>query len=158
MHDLRRLALALHESGAEFVVIGGIAAIAQGATYMTEDLDVCYARTPENYSRIGAALKPFNPRLRGAPPGLPLKFDPPTIRAGLNFTLTTDEGDLDLLGEVSGLGGFEAVKAQSVKADLFDCSLWVLTLADPKICNCCRNSVAFKPCALNRRTVHASGY
>jgi predicted nucleotidyltransferase len=40
-------------------------------------------------------------------------FDAKTIRAGLNVTLATDLGDLDLLGEVSGLGFFEAVLGAS---------------------------------------------
>jgi hypothetical protein len=38
--------------------------------------------------------------LRGAPPGLPFQWDERTIKAGLNFTLTSTVGDLDLLGEV----------------------------------------------------------
>lgn len=44
--------------------------------------------------------------LRGAPPGLPFRWDAETIRRGLNFTLTTTLGDLDLLGEIVGGGGY----------------------------------------------------
>ena len=36
-----------------------------------------------------------------------------TVRNGLNFTLTTDIGDIDLLGEVSGLGSYDEVLAAS---------------------------------------------
>ena len=32
-----------------------------------------------------------------------------TLKAGLNFTLTTEGGALDLMGEVAGLGDYEAV-------------------------------------------------
>lgn len=60
-----------------------------------------YARTPENLTRLAAALAPHAPYLRGAPPGLPLRRDAETIRRGLNFTLTTTLGDVDLLGESS---------------------------------------------------------
>ncbi|MDB6033898.1 MAG: hypothetical protein JWM16_4236 [Verrucomicrobiales bacterium] len=37
-----------------------------------------------------------------APSGLPFKLDFPTLRNGLNFTLNTKIGDLDLLAEVPG--------------------------------------------------------
>jgi len=42
--------------------------------------------------------------LRGAPPGLRFRWDEATVRAGLNFTLTTTLGNLDLLGEVLAVG------------------------------------------------------
>ena len=62
---------ALHENEVAFVVIGGAAAIAHGSVRLTRDLDVVYARTPENIRRLVQALKPYGPYLRGAPPGLP---------------------------------------------------------------------------------------
>ncbi len=47
-------------------------------------------------------LAAYNPYLRNAPEGLPFGWDAKTIRHGLNFTLTTTIGDIDLLGEVAG--------------------------------------------------------
>src|SRR4051812_19033080 len=82
-----------------FILIGGGAAMAHGSPRLTNDVDVVYGRDDENLRRIAAALAPHKPYLRGAPPGLPFRWDVATIRAGLNFTLTTDLGDLDLLGE-----------------------------------------------------------
>ena len=90
-----------------FIVIGGGAAIAQGAARLTYDVDVAYARDAENIARLVAALKPHRPYPRGAPPGLPFQWDEQTLKAGLNFTLTTSLGDLDLLGDVTGGGGYE---------------------------------------------------
>ena len=107
MFDAPALIGQLAAQRVEFVVIGGIAMIAHGATYITKDLDICYHRTPPNIAALAAALAPLHPYLRGAPPGLPFRFDAATIQAGLNFTLVTDHGDLDLLGQVSGVGGYE---------------------------------------------------
>lgn len=90
-----------------FIVIGGGAAVAYGLARSTYDVDVVYARDAENIQKLAAVLQPHQPYLRGAPPGLPFRWDEPTIRAGLNFTLTTALGDLDLLGEVSGGGRYE---------------------------------------------------
>src|SRR5437763_7296960 len=97
--------LAAHQ--VEFVVIGGLAMRIHGSAHITDDLDVCYRRTPANMQAVAAALAPLHPCLRGAPAGLPFHFDAATIQAGLNFTLITDHGWIDLLGEVSGVGGYD---------------------------------------------------
>jgi hypothetical protein len=112
----------------EFVVIGGLAMMAHGSANVTQDLDVCYSRSAENIARAAAALAPIHPYLRGAPPGLPIHFDAPTIQAGLNFTLITDLGDIDLLGEVSGIGGYAEALAQSEERLIFDMAIRVLSL------------------------------
>jgi predicted nucleotidyltransferase len=100
--DFGALIGALGGAGVRFILIGGVAATIHGSARLTQDLDVVYERTPENLQRLAAALSPHKPYLRGAPPGLPFLWDVETLRRGLNFTLTTDIGDIDLLGEVPG--------------------------------------------------------
>jgi predicted nucleotidyltransferase len=107
--DPRRVITVLNKADVEYVVIGGVAMVAHGSARTTLDMDVCYRRSKENIEKLSEALQPFHPRLRGAPADLPFRFDARTIQAGLNFTLFTDLGDLDFLGEVSGIGSFEAV-------------------------------------------------
>lgn len=85
MTDFATLLEALHAGGVEFIVIGGFAATAHGSAHVTVDLDVVYRRTGANALRLAAALAPFDPYLRGAPPGLPFRFDAETIARGLNF-------------------------------------------------------------------------
>jgi hypothetical protein len=63
--------------------------------------------------RLERALAPLSPYLRGAPPGLPFRFDVATIERGLNFTLATSAGDLDLLGEVAGGGTYDVLLPHS---------------------------------------------
>jgi len=106
MIDLERALQELHRGGVEFIIVGGAAATIHGSARVTQDLDLVYARTPENIARLAAALAPHSPYLRGAPPGLPFRWDAETIRRGLNFTLTTTLGDLNLLGEIVGGGGY----------------------------------------------------
>jgi len=105
--QFRRLLDTLENGGVEYIVIGGLAAIAHGSSMLTQDVDVVYRRTPENAARLAAALAPLNPYLRGVPPGLPFQFDQETILNGSNFTLTTDAGALDLLGDMTGGGEYE---------------------------------------------------
>jgi hypothetical protein len=112
----------------EFVLIGGMAMIAQGATYFTKDLDICYSRSPQNLDAVARAFTALHCYLRGVPPGLPFRLDAPTIKAGLNFTLITDLGDVDLLGEVAGVGGFAEVYAQSEERTIFGMTFPVLSV------------------------------
>ena len=128
MLQAEQLLTALCKTDVAFVVIGGMAAVAQGSSYVTADLDICYQRQPHNYQRLSQALYPFHPQLRGAPANLPFVLDAATLKAGLNFTLTTAGGDLDLMGEVTGLGDYEAVKAHAEEVELYGYRVWVLTL------------------------------
>ena len=128
MIDFERNLSVLREGGVEFVVIGGFAMYSRGSSYLTRDLDICYERSQDNIHLLVKALAPYHPRLRGAPKSLPFFFDKQTISHGLNFTLTTDLGDLDLLGEVSGIGQYKEVLAQSTTLELFGQSCQVLSL------------------------------
>lgn len=108
----------LNESKVDFVVVGGAAIVAHGVARATFDLDVCYKRSPANIQRLCAALKPYAPTLRGAPDGLPFKFDAKTVQRGLNFTLSTSLGSLDFLGEVSGVGSYADVEKASQRGEV----------------------------------------
>ena len=129
MTDFRRLLEALTAAKVEFVVVGGVALVAQGHTRMTEDLDICYRRTPENLERLASALSPLGPTLRGAPPELPFTLDARSLKSGLNFTLESAAGDIDLLGEVTGIGGYEQVSADAEEIELYGARVRIMSLA-----------------------------
>jgi predicted nucleotidyltransferase len=118
----------LAECQLRFIVIGGVAAMAHGAARATYDIDVVYARDQENIKRLVAALQPYDPYLRDAPPGLPFRWDEPTVQAGLNFTLTTKLGPIDLLGEVAGGGFYEQLLPFSEEIEVFDAKCHFVTL------------------------------
>ena len=109
----------LGEYKVDCVIVGGVAAAIHGSSLLTSDLDVCYARDAVNLSRLAEALRSVHARLRNAPEGLPFILDFETLKRGLNFTFTTDIGDIDLLGEVRGIGHYEALLDGSVKVELF---------------------------------------
>ena len=113
--DFGRLLAALADGGVEFLIVGGIAARLHGSPRVTSDLDIFYRRTRENIGRLAAAIAPLHPYLRGAPPNLPFQFDAETIRRGLNFTLTTDAGPLDCIGELAGVPGYDAVASNAIE-------------------------------------------
>lgn len=125
MTDFEGLLRALAEAGVEYILVGGLAARAHGAARSTQDVDVVYLRDEANLERLVRALAPLEPYLRGAPPGLPFRFDLPTLRSGLNFTLVTAKGAIDLLGEITGGGRYENLLPRSRVVELFgfDCRL-----------------------------------
>lgn len=109
---------ALVREAVDVILIGGIAAQIHGSGRSTTDIDFLYARPDENIVRLARALHPFNCRLRGAPEGLPFRFDAPTIKAGLNFTLVSTVGPVDFLGYVAGLGDYKSVESAAALVTL----------------------------------------
>lgn len=126
--EFEKMIPALVQGGVNFVLIGGVAGILHGLARATYDVDVVYERSEENLKLISDVLKPFKPYLRGAPPGLPFTLDVQTLRNGLNFTLTTGLGDLDLLGEVPGGGGYKDLLSHSSLVDAFGVKLTCVDL------------------------------
>jgi hypothetical protein len=114
MTDFKALLRILSDAGVEFIVIGGAAAAAHGTARATFDLDIVYRRTADNISRLVLALGPYHPRLRDVPPGFPFRWEAATIRLGLNFIMTTDVGDVNAPGEVTGGGSYEALLPSAV--------------------------------------------
>src|SRR5262249_30542290 len=112
-----------------FIVVGGAAAIVHGSGRLTQDLDIVYDRTPVNLDRLVAALAQYQPYLRGAPPGLPFIWDRRTLARGLNFTLVTSLGAIDLLGEIPGGGAYEDLRSGAVEMAAFGTRCLWLSLA-----------------------------
>ena len=119
MTNFEALLSTLDRSRVEYIVVGGAAAIAHGSARFTQDLDIVYSRSPENLDRLVAALRDLKPYLRGAPPGLPFTWDRETLSHGLNFTLETSLGPIDLFGEIPGGGTYADLVHSSVELRLF---------------------------------------
>ncbi len=85
MIELETIVNRLAKGKVRFVIVGGVAATVHGSSYITDDLDICYARDKMNLTVLAETLAPFNPRLRGAPDGLPFIWDADTLRMGVEF-------------------------------------------------------------------------
>jgi len=129
MTDFEQALTVLVNGKVRFVVVGGYAVVAHGVSIVTRDLDICYERSRSNLDLLAAALAPFHPTLRGAPAGLPFVLDGETLKRGMNFTLLTDFGDLDLLGEMTGVGGYEATISDAKEFRLFNLPVLVASQA-----------------------------
>lgn len=128
MIDIEGALRVLTAGRVEFIVAGGVAGTLLGSARLTADLDVVYRRSPENLERLVSALEPTQPYLRGAPANLPFRWDAATLARGLNFTLVTSLGDLDLLGELTGGGDYDALLPHSVAVAAHGLTLQILGL------------------------------
>ena len=119
MTDFEALLAALDDGDLSFIIVGGLAATIHGSARLTQDVDIVYERSDDNIERLVRALVPHDPYLRGAPPGLPFEWSAETIRRGLNFTLTTGVGDIDILGEIIGGGSYDDLLPHTITVELF---------------------------------------
>jgi predicted nucleotidyltransferase len=111
---------ALTHHGVEFIVVGGVAAVLQGAPFCTWDLDVLYRRDSSNTERALAALRLLmhpNPAPNAA------DFESPGPKA-----LVTNLGRLDLLGSVGRQLIYEDLIDQADELKVEEFSVRVLRL------------------------------
>lgn len=123
---LRRLTAA----GVDFVVIGGYAAIAHGASVLTSDLDICFAPDDANLDALGRVLIDLDARLRGIDEDVPFVSDAATLRRIMVLTLDTADGPLDVLVEPSGAPRYEVLRRRAERLDLGGFAVLVASLGD----------------------------
>jgi hypothetical protein len=98
----------LQQHGVEFVVVGGVAAVLQGAPLVTSDLDIVHRRTEQNVARLVVALAQIDAYYREHPDRRPTP-DPKFLMGRGHHLLLTTAGAMDVLGMVSGERDYEAL-------------------------------------------------
>jgi hypothetical protein len=130
--DFRPTALLgrLAHAGVDFVVVGGVAVVVQASPRFTRDLDICYATDAPNLERLGSLLVSLEARLRGIEDDIPFVPDGRTLRPTQMLTLTTREGDLDLLVDPPGSPGYPALRRRADVVELDGASVRIASLED----------------------------
>lgn len=126
--SLESLLATLASSDVEFIVVGLLAAVAQGAPVTTHDLDIVHRRTPENIARLlDVLVTKLDARYRGRPEVLRPTAD---ILAGAGHSLLqTNAGPLDVLGAIEGGRDFDALLPCSRQIEISGHPVHVLGLA-----------------------------
>ncbi len=123
---LRRLAA----ENAEFILVGGMACIAHGGSVVTEDVDVCIPFTLPNLERVLRALTGTQPRQRMRPDRPPISNQAADFLGWRNLYVVTGAGQIDFLGELTGLGPYETLLPNAVRLDLGGFSCLVIGVED----------------------------
>ncbi len=127
---LSRLLRRLVDAAVDFVVVGGVAVVVQASPRFTKDLDICYSTEQANLDRLGAVLTELGARLRGVEHDVPFVPDGLTLRRTQMLTLTTRDGDLDLLVDPDGSPGYEGLRRNASRVDLEGSTVFVASIED----------------------------
>ena len=123
---LRRLS----NAEVDFVVIGGVAVVIQASPRFTRDLDISYATDAPNLAKMGELLMELGARLRGVEEDTPFVADLWTLEQTQILTLTTSEGDVDLLVDPPGSPGYAALKRNATEIELDGSRVLVASIDD----------------------------
>ncbi len=121
---------ALVAGDVDFVVVGGYAAIAQGTTRVTHDLDVCFAGDRANLERLGRVLVDLDARLRGVDEDLPFVPDAATLARIRVLTLATNEGPLDVMVQPDGSPRYAQLRDRADRLEVGGAVVLVASLED----------------------------
>jgi hypothetical protein len=123
--SFRRIIDLLEQHGVEYVVVGGVAAVLQGAPVTTFDLDALFKVDAENIERLAAVLTELDARYRERRDLRPTRRD---LAAGQHLLLLTNCGPFDLLGIIGNGKRYEDVAGSSTQVSIGDRSIKVLSI------------------------------
>lgn len=126
--DFVNLLERLVNNGVEFVIVGGFAGVVHGCTYVTQDIDICCDFSPANLLLLQKAISDLNPVHRMTPNRKKLKLSDKTCEQFKNLYLDTENGQLDCLSFIDGLGDYSRVKHESELVEVEDMKIRVLRL------------------------------
>jgi predicted nucleotidyltransferase len=118
-YRLREQLRSLAESGAEFILVGGLAAVLQGAPVQTYDVDIVYSQTPANLKRLAHLLSSVEAIFR-IQPERRLRPNLSHLAGGGHLNLLTRYGPLDLLGSIGKDLTYEDLLSHSSKMQAGD--------------------------------------
>ena len=108
---------ALHEAGVDFVVVGGLAAVLNGAPVNTFDLDIVHSRTAENIARLLSVIQGMDAIYR-MQPSRRLRPNASHLSSPGHHNLLTTFGPLDVLGTVGRGMGYEDLLPHSLEMEI----------------------------------------
>ena len=121
---------ALVARGVDFVVVGGLAMIGHGSTRPTYDVDICYATDPVNLEALAAVMVELGAKLRGVHEEVPFVPDARTLRQTSILTLTTPEGEIDLLVGPAGAPTYSELRQRARRIDVDGVAVLIASLDD----------------------------
>ncbi len=125
--NLSDLLEGLSEAGVEFIVVGGLAAVIQGAPLTTTDLDIVHRQTKDNIDKILKFLKKTDAFYR-RPDDKRIEPDEYLLSAKGHSLLSTQLGPLDILAFIEKGQGYEDLVSSSVEVVFRGYKVRVLSL------------------------------
>ena len=126
--DFFELFRALDRAGVEHVVVGGVAAILEGAPIATLDLDIVYRLDEDNLQRLVTLLEELDARYRD-PAGRDIRPTMERLKSHEVNLLETSLGPLDALQRIGAGWSWEELIGRSHLLEVADLEVRVLELS-----------------------------
>jgi hypothetical protein len=125
--DLSAILEGLLEADIKFILVGGLAAVVQGAPVSTLDVDIVHKRSPENISKLIAFLKSIDATYR-RPDDKVIEPNERDISGMGHFLFTTRFGPLDVLAFIEQRRAYEDLLEHTVEIEFRGNNIRVLKL------------------------------
>jgi hypothetical protein len=125
--DLSAILEGLLKADIKFILVGGLAAVIQGAPVTTMDVDIVHNRSSENISKLIAFLKSIDATYR-RPDGRVITPNEGNISGTGHFLFTTRFGPLDVLAFIEHGRTYEDLLEQTVEIEFKGHIIRVLNL------------------------------
>jgi predicted nucleotidyltransferase len=125
--DLSAILEGLIEAGVKFILVGGLAAVVQGAPVTTIDVDIVHKRSPDNISKLLTFLKSIGAFHR-RPDDKVIEPKEHDISGVGHALFTTRLGPLDVLAVIEEGKAYEDLLEHTVEIDFRGHTIRVLEL------------------------------
>ncbi len=125
--DLSAILEGLLEADIKFILVGGLAAVVQGAPVTTMDIDIVHNRSSENISKLNAFLKSIDATYR-RPDDKVIGPNEEAISGMDHFLFTTRFGPLDVLAFIEQGKAYEDLLEHTVEIEFRGHIIRVLNL------------------------------
>lgn len=114
----------------EHVVVGGVAAIAWGASELTRDLDIVIPYSAERIAALLTALAPHRPKHATRPDLGVIRDSPDRLATFRMLLIDTDLGRLDVLPRCEPVGDYTRLCSRAASMQLDDGEHLIIALDD----------------------------
>ena len=126
--NLTVLITKLAAAGVELILVGGLAAVVQGAPVTTFDMDIVHKRAPENIRALVDVLGSVGAYYRGRPGGQRPGPDAIALAGPGHSLFMTDLGPIDALGTIEEGLGYDELLPESIALTIAGHTIRVLSL------------------------------
>ena len=122
----------LAEFGVDYILIGGLAAVAWQSPYSTRDIDICPEARQENLAKLARALTEMGAKRITdlEPDGVEVRITSEYLGGENELAFMTRHGPLDIVFVPRGTQGYEDLRREAALEPVFEESILIASIED----------------------------